>query len=238
MKITVFNGSPRKEKGNTHMIAKSFLKGVKKAGANYENIFLAEKEIGICEGCFACWSKLNGKCIKEDDMGELIEKYMNSDIVCFATPLYTDSVTSLTKKFMERLIPFLNPKFTIDKSETRHVLRYDKYPDYVIISNCGYPEYSQFQVLSLLFKRFAKETNVDVKLEILRTEGELLRTKSSKLKNVIEKYLLSVEKAGYQLIKNGKVEEDLLNYFKNPLVDETFYKEKANNYWDRKFGNI
>lgn len=238
MKITVFNGSPRKAAGNTNTIVNSFLKGVKKEGWEIENIFLAEKNIDHCKGCFACWNKTPGVCIIKDDMGELIEKLMSSDVVCFASPLYTESVTSITKKFLERLIPFLKPQFIEKEGETRHLLRYEKYPDYVVISNCGYSEYSQFQVMSLLFKRFAMETNVEVKLEILRTQGELLKVKNIFLGSVIGKYLKLVEKAGSQFAKKGKVDDDIFEKFKKPLVDEALYRKKANKYWNKKLGNL
>jgi len=238
MKLTVFNGSPRKAAGNTNTIVKAFLKGVEKAGWETENIFLAEKNIEHCGGCFACWGVTPGICKIKDDMGELIEKFIKSDIVCFASPLYTESVTSITKKFMERLIPFVNPHFREKNGETRHVLRYEKYPHYIVISNCGYAELSQFEVMSHLFHRFANETDVEVKLEIYRTEGELLKVRHILLKPVINKYLKSVEKAGFQFASNGKVEQKLMEKLNKPLIGEKLYREKANEHWNKKIRNL
>ena len=52
MKVTIFNGSPRREKRNTHLMVKEFSKGAGLAGAEVENVFLVKKKIRPCRDCF------------------------------------------------------------------------------------------------------------------------------------------------------------------------------------------
>ena len=174
VKITIFNGSPRAENGNTHVMVEAFMKGAIQAGAEVENVFLSKKEINHCRGCFSCWLKTPGKCVINDDMAELLEKFVKSDVVVFATPLYVDNVTGIMKNFMDRIIPAGDPHFEKDRGgECVHVIRSEKIPKLVVISNSGFPEQSHFQVLKLLFKRIARNMRTEVIGEIYRGGGAI-----------------------------------------------------------------
>ncbi|TEB13978.1 putative NAD(P)H-dependent FMN-containing oxidoreductase YwqN [Pelotomaculum sp. FP] len=110
MKITAFNGSPRGASSNTNIMVEAFLKGAEAAGAEVENIFLANKEINHCKACYYCYSS-GGKCSIEDDMGDLMLKFVASDIVVLATPLYVQNVSGMLKVFMDRSICIGHPGY-------------------------------------------------------------------------------------------------------------------------------
>ncbi len=233
MKITIFNSSPRAEHSNTHRIVKAFLKGCQKAGAETENIFLARKKIKNCLGCFDCWTIKPGQCIIKDDMRVLTDKVMASDIVVLATPLYVDNVSGIMKNFLDRLIPIVMPHFEKDPyGETRHKRRFNKYPKFVAISNCGFPEQSHFQTLKLIFRRMARNLHTELIGEIYRGQGELLKSDHPAVKLRLKQYFALVEEAGYQIVTKGYISQDLQEKLEKPLIPASFYNRGANKSWD------
>jgi len=233
MKITVFNGSPRGKNGNTHVMVEEFLNGAKEAGADVENIFLVEKEIKPCLGCFNCWIKTPGKCVIKDDMEELLSKSTHSDIVVFATPVYVDNVTGIMKNFLDRHIPLLDPHFEKDeKGECRQSMRYEKSPKIVVISNCGSPEQSHFQVLKLLFKRITRSIHSEVIAEIYRGGGEILREHPLILKPFVWKYKRLLRKAGQEVVKNLRLSKETISQLEKPIISDEQYIKGGNKRWD------
>ena len=55
------------------------------AGAEAETVYLRDKEINYCHGCFTCWSTTPGTCIHEDDMPPLLGAVRQADVVVYAT---------------------------------------------------------------------------------------------------------------------------------------------------------
>jgi multimeric flavodoxin WrbA len=99
-------GSPRK-KGNTHILVSRILDGAEEEGAETEILFLSDLNIRECDGCHVCWK---GKdCSKKDDMNEVYEKIIQSDIIIFGTPVYWYGPTALMKCFIDRFVYFNCP---------------------------------------------------------------------------------------------------------------------------------
>lgn len=238
MKITVFNGSHRGENGNTHVMVEEFSYGARDVGAEVENIFLIKKEIKPCLSCFTCWVKTPGKCIIKDDMKDLLSKFMSSDIVVFATPIYVDNITGIMKIFIDRLIPLIDPHYEKDEvGECRHTKRFEKYPKFVVISNCSYPEQSHFQVLSLLFKRIARNMHSEVIAEIYRGGGWLLKT-SLIQKSLIWKYKKLLRKAGREIVENLKFSKETLSELERPIISVYQFIDVTNKGCDRLLSKI
>ena len=56
IKILAVQGSPRPKSSNTDVLLQEFLKGAHSQGAETETIYLREKDIHPCGGCFTCWT--------------------------------------------------------------------------------------------------------------------------------------------------------------------------------------
>jgi multimeric flavodoxin WrbA len=239
MKITAFNSSPNAERGNTHAIVEAFLQGAGEAGAEVENIFLAGKDIHPCIGCYSCWVKTPGKCIYQDDMQTLFPKILASDMIVFATPVYVDNVTGLMKNFMDRLIPIGDPHFELDEyGECRHVQKYEKPTKMGVISNCGYPEQSHFQVLRLLFRRMARNFHYELSAEIYRGSGGILRSGVAELQPVVDNYKALVKTAGKEVVEQGRISETTMNLLEQPLIRKDDFVTIVNNMWDERLANL
>lgn len=213
MKVIAFNGSPKAKNSNTDVIIKAFLQGAQKAGADIEEVYLIEKTIHHCTGCFCCWFKTPGKCIYNDDMIELIEKYKDADVVCFATPVYTWNMTAALKNFIDRLAPLKSPlltqangTFDLKDAEMKTAL-------FVSIANAGFPGENNFDTIEKVF------SSCNPVLEIYRNCGMALKKDDDRVKN----YLNLVTLAGIELVSNRAVSEETKKGLSKEMMPTTEY---------------
>lgn len=102
MRITVINGSPRKN-GNTSELVKDFVRSLD-GKADVEIIHIFDMEIKGCTNCGACQKAiLEAHCTIKDDMSKLYPKFLNSDMVVLASPIYMWQFTPCTIAFLNRL---------------------------------------------------------------------------------------------------------------------------------------
>ncbi|MBD5542205.1 MAG: flavodoxin family protein [Lachnospiraceae bacterium] len=102
MKVLAVSSSPRKE-GNSDVLCDRFLQGAKEAGHETEKISLGNKNISPCAACYGCGK--SKACVKKDDMGEILEKLIEADVIVLATPVYFYSMSAQMKTFIDRCLP-------------------------------------------------------------------------------------------------------------------------------------
>ncbi|MBQ1400832.1 MAG: flavodoxin family protein [Firmicutes bacterium] len=100
MKITILNGSPRKE--NTAAMAEAFAEGAKEAGHEVDIIHVGAMKIAGCMGCEYCHTKGEGQCIQKDDMAKVMPAYIDSDMIVYASPVYYFDMTAQLSAAIQR----------------------------------------------------------------------------------------------------------------------------------------
>lgn len=102
MNVLVLNGSP-KEKSDTMILTRAFLKGLEKTGNhNIKIIDVIKKNIAPCRGCFGCWQIQNGQCVIKDDQNEILQLYPKADLIIWSFPLYCYGMPSHLKAVLDR----------------------------------------------------------------------------------------------------------------------------------------
>lgn len=99
--VLVLSGSPRKS-GNSDLLCDQLILGAKEAGNKVEKIFISDKKIGYCTGCYAC--KSSGKCVQKDDMADILEKLIKADVIVMATPVYFYTLDAQMKTLIDRTV--------------------------------------------------------------------------------------------------------------------------------------
>ena len=229
MKIIALNGSPRGHKGNTEVILKQFLKGCESAGAKIETIYLKDKNIKHCCGCFTCWEKTPGKCIYKDDMEDLLVKVSKADIIVYATPLYYYTVTGIMKDFMDRMLPLNNGEIVKKDNFYSHPRRNKKTPaKTVLISNCGFPGDYNF---SGLLETFKVMTKGNLTASILCAQGGILQAVETNeaLKSLYKPFFSALVNAGEEVVNQGYINEETQVVLNKNVIDPETYVMNANN---------
>lgn len=104
LRVVAINGSPHKGGGNTSAMTQMLAPILALEGIDLEEIFLAERRIEYCVGCAVCLEK--GKCWRQDDHAEILEKVLAADGVILASPVYFRHVTAQMKTFIDRSMAY------------------------------------------------------------------------------------------------------------------------------------
>jgi multimeric flavodoxin WrbA/putative sterol carrier protein len=230
MKIIAFNGSPRGARGNTEVILQAFLDGARDAGEDAEVIYLKDKTINHCIGCFTCWIKTPGVCVHKDDMPELLDKIKDADIIIGALPLYIYTVPGLFKDFLDRLIPLIQPQIERRGDHFAHPSRYGNRMRMVLISNAGFPETHNFDALKQTFRLLTDGPDSELMGMICCAGGPLLTI--PEMKDEVKWYLDAAKKAGVEIVKEGRIAPETQAILDRPLPsDPGAFADMVNAYW-------
>lgn len=234
MQIIAINGSPRGAAGNTEQLLQAFLKGAEGSGARAETIYLKDKTIKHCRGCYTCWGVTPGVCVHKDDMAELLEKLRYSDMIIYATPLYVYTVSGLMKDFMDRRLPLALPHIKKYGEQYAHPRRYEREAPQktILISNCGFPSRQYFSGLLETFRIMCTSPHNELVGAIMCSAGPMLTIPPFKEK--FRWYLDACETAGKEVVQKGGISAETQAVLERELItDVDQFMSMINRMWDK-----
>lgn len=214
MKVLALNSSARTgDVSKTEIMLDYLVEGMREAGADVEIINLRKKKINYCIGCFTCWTKTPGVCLHKDDMTkEILPKYLESDLVIMATPLFHYTVNALMKTMIERTLPIAQPFFELRNGVTRHPLRHTP-PPVVIISVAGFPELSVFDQISSYVNYLLGDRLV---AEIYRSSSEML-SRTSRFEAIKDIFDATIQ-GGRELVESMAISPETMARIRKPIT--------------------
>ena len=100
MRVLMLNGSPR-ENGNTHLALSEMKKVFEENGVEVDLIQVGNKAVRGCMACGGC--RRIGKCVFDDGVNELVEKFKNCDGLIVGSPVYYASANATLIAVMDRM---------------------------------------------------------------------------------------------------------------------------------------
>ena len=244
MKILVFNGSPKREKSDTMHITRAFLDGMNDASPQDVHIVdIIDKHIEYCNGCFTCMRN-GGKCVHDDDMREILNEILASDLLLFSYPLYCYGMPAPLKAMMDRTLPLSSMAMRKTGEGYEHVEQADfSHLKYVMICGCGFPNSKHnFEPAVEAFKRMFPNNRTiitvpespmfnapaGVKTAHPAHSPALGHPCPSDASVVTGPRLELVRQAGRQYAESGAIDDKLMAEICSPMIPEEQYIKIVN----------
>lgn len=136
--------------------------------------------------------------IQEKHLEEQVKHFKEEENILFAFPLYVDSVPGVVKQFIEAVGNFDGSGKNI-----------------WFFVHSGFPEAIHCQGLIRYLNLLVKRWNMNYQGTILKPGTEQVRMRPA---NKNQKMFKDFEQLGIALAKTGKLDQDILNRFKQPYV--------------------
>lgn len=224
MKIMLFNGSPKREHSDTMHITRAFLEGMEDAAPQQvHTVSVIDRHIEFCTGCFACMRN-GGKCIHDDDMYEILEEILESDLLLFSFPLYCYGMPASLKRLLDRTLPLSSMAMAKVGERYEHVGQRDHSRlKYLMVCGCGFPNSSHnfepaVEQFRLMFPNH--HTIITVPESPMFSVPEAAQVTAPRLE--------LLRQAGRQYAKTGTIDETLLAQIGAPMIPEEVYAGMVN----------
>lgn len=108
-KVLAFMGSARRKR-NTEEMLHLFLEEYFFED-EVEIIVLRELQFSPCISCYGCAKVL--RCVLQDDLTPIYNKIADADVIVFASPVYFNSVSAISKNMIDRMQVYWSRKYLL-----------------------------------------------------------------------------------------------------------------------------
>ena len=224
MRILVLNGSPKRDKSDTMHITRAILEGLDEAARQeVHTIHVIDKHIEYCTGCFSCMRN-GGTCVHDDDMREILEEILASDLLIWSFPLYCYGMPAPLKALLDRTLPLSSMAMRKVGERYEHVGQADfSHLRYLMICGCGFPNSRHnFEPAEAQFKLCFPGSHTVITVP----ESPMFNTSEAAV--VTKPRLALVKQAGAQYAKDGMIDAALLQEIGSPMIPEEQYAAIVN----------
>ena len=155
MKTCILMGSPRKN-GNTNSILAPFAETLAARGASQKLFWLYDMEIESCTACRVCqkdWGIFGCRC--SDDVQSIFDAVLASDLLVFATPIYSWYCTPPMKALLDRLVYGMNKYYGETKGPSLWAGK-----RVALVVTCGYRPEKGADLFEEGVKRYCKHSGL------------------------------------------------------------------------------
>lgn len=200
MKILAIYGSSRKNR-NTDKFLDIFLKKFNYENEDINKIILEDLKFSHCISCYGCARV--GKCVLKDDLTDIYSLIEESDIIVFSSPVYFNSVSAISKAFIDRMQVYWSRKFLLKVDGPK-----EKF-GIALINGGSSTEKHQFLGSELVFDHFFKSTSCkkNLILEVSETDKYPINEDNKSFMEFLDSIEINKNEKEIYRLKEGKIEK-------------------------------
>lgn len=224
MKILILNGSPKGDRSDCMHLTRAFLAGMDSVSKQeVHTLHVIDRHIEYCKGCLTCMRN-GGNCVIEDDMKDILEEILTSDLLVFSFPLYGFGMPAPLKALLDRTLPLGKMDMRKVGERYEHVEQADfSHLRYVMLCGCGFPNAKgNFEgVLQQWRLMFGSDA-----LAITVPEAPMFNAPEAA--GVTGPFLELVRQAGREYAQSGFVTPETMGKLSVPIIPDEVYASIVN----------
>jgi len=224
MKILILNGSPKRDASDTMHLTRAFTAGMNDIEKNQiHTIHVIDQHIEYCTGCFAC-KKNGGTCIHDDDMRDILEEILNSDLLILSFGLYGYGMPGHLKTLIDRTMPVSSMAMEKVGDRYHHTVQRDfSKLRYLMICGCGFPNSkNNFEPMVMQFGLLFPNHST------ILTVPESPMFNAPEAVSVTKPFLEVVRQAGREYAERGEITAATRTKLNTPMIPEEVYAQIVN----------